>query len=203
MDYELALHHADETDRTWPRTEVGAIMQIAFDGKQFYGSYITGPTHNYLGLTLVPDLEADWSLEEKSRSGETRSLSPEDVREWISDGVAQGNAAVAANFGVARGEYVISDSVRPTVYAHIAKSMVAAAKRAIRLVLQTCLDVKAEPGVPIPSMIFLNIAKEAGHKSGDVADALEYCRSIGWIECGLGGAIILTDAGATQTGRFG
>lgn len=176
-------------------------MRIAFDGKQFRGSYVTGPTHNYLGLTLVLGADADWVLEEKAMAGEDRILNPSEVRVWVSDGVAQGNAEFAESFGIARGEYVISDSVAPAIYRHIAKTMVRAAHEATQLILQICLSANASAGEPIPASTFMELAKKEGHKSGDAVDALEYCRSVGWIEAGPGGSVVLTEAGAAKLSR--
>lgn len=100
-------------------------MRFRFDGEMFKGTHITGPTHNYLGLVVSTSPLDDWPLVEiNSHSNESRRLEMPEVRGWIIEGVRRANEALGANHGIARAEFVISDSHYPEIYKALAEKIV-------------------------------------------------------------------------------
>lgn len=107
-------------------------MVIHFDGDLIKAAYISGPTHNYLGLALYCSPAADdWPL--IAADADTQGNAPQQpasIRAAISDGLRRANAALATQYAVSRAEYLRSDSIQPEIYARLAEAIVRAADAA-------------------------------------------------------------------------
>ena len=109
-------------------------MRVSQDGDLYRGSHITGPTHNYLGLRV----EANVGVAEVTMLppvGGCRhhdGLAADEVREWISEGIARANSELGTDYGVSYAEVVENDSRRPEVYSELARRIIREAHGGIR-----------------------------------------------------------------------
>src|SRR5439155_10766729 len=83
-------------------------MRVSQDGDLYRGTHITGPTHNYLGLRLQPSsgIAAVTVLPPVGECRHHGGLAAEEVREWISGGVARANDELGTDYGVSYAEVV-------------------------------------------------------------------------------------------------
>ena len=101
-------------------------MRVSFEGDLYRGSHISGPTHNYLGLRLKPNRGVA-EVTVLPPAGECRhhdGLAADEVRQWISEGVARANDELGTDYGVSYAEVVENDSRRPEVYSELARRIV-------------------------------------------------------------------------------
>ena len=100
-------------------------MRFRFDGEMFKGTHITGPTHNYLGLVVSASPSDDWPLVEiNSHPNEPRRLEMREVRAWIAEGLRNANQTLGTRYGIARAEFVISDSHYPEIYRALTEKII-------------------------------------------------------------------------------
>jgi hypothetical protein len=107
-------------------------MKVSHDGDLYRGSHITGPTHNYLGLRLQPNggVAEVTVLPPVGECRHDDGLAANEVREWISEGVARANDELGTGYGVSYAEVVENDSRRPDVYSELARCIIKVAHSA-------------------------------------------------------------------------
>lgn len=107
-------------------------MRISQDGDLYRGHHITGPTHNYLGLRVQPSgsIAEVTVLPPVGECAHHEGLTGDEVRDWISEGVARANGELGTHYGVAYAEIVVNDSRRPEVYSELARRIVREAHNA-------------------------------------------------------------------------
>jgi hypothetical protein len=101
-------------------------MRVSQSGGLYRASHISGPAHNYLGMRLqetrgIADVTV---LPPTGGCCHDVSLAAQEVREWISDGVARANDELGTDYGIAYAEVVENDSRRPEVYSELARRII-------------------------------------------------------------------------------
>jgi len=106
-------------------------VQIIKDGDLYKGSYITGPTHNFLGLQLAEgDAPDDFEvIVLPARGGCTHGseLTPDVVQPWINAGIERANQSLGTTYHPVRAEIVANDTHSRGAYEILAMRIVCAA----------------------------------------------------------------------------
>ena len=101
-------------------------MQFRVDGQIFKATHISGPTHNYLGLSLAENGDTGSLVVEPLtlNSQEPVRLDVADIQDWVSKGVASANRDLATQYRLKRIEFVVSDSPRAEIYELLARRII-------------------------------------------------------------------------------
>ena len=100
-------------------------MYFVTDGVVFKAVKITGPTHNYLGLTFSSEPIAEIKIEALVLDEvEPAQLDSKEVCKWVKFGVEQANNDLFASYHVKEIQFVQSDSPPVEIYAELAKKIV-------------------------------------------------------------------------------
>lgn len=87
-------------------------------------TFVTGPRHNYLGLSFsLEELCPDSKLRLEAKvihADEPVALSEDAVKNMVLEGVERANLELRCNFKVSTIEYVVSDSGPELVYSELA-----------------------------------------------------------------------------------
>ena len=109
-------------------------MRVTKDGDFFWGSHISGPTHNLLKMRVLSPQKDRCEVRVLPPVGDCSHGDPinaEEARDWISEGVDRANNEVGTSYGVAEAEVIANDSRRPEVYAELARRIILAAHQEI------------------------------------------------------------------------
>jgi hypothetical protein len=102
-------------------------MTVIKTGNVYKATRITGPQHNFLGLTLsetsVPSMTIERLLVDASEA-EAETLDEQQLIDAVQRGVAEANKACGMHFHVERLQYVATDTPYPAVYSTLAKQIV-------------------------------------------------------------------------------
>ena len=108
-------------------------LQVIKSGNLYKASRVTGPAHNFLGLTLTSgDVAGDVHVQELSVSGAETPLSLLDsmhVVEKVLEGVSQANAELGTAYQVEGVQFVPTDSADLNAYVELAKRITHEAAR--------------------------------------------------------------------------
>jgi hypothetical protein len=100
-------------------------MQFYSDGQTFKVAYITGPTHNFLGLAFQSEFNDSVSIESLTvNSGEPVRLSIDDVQKAVMEGIDEANNDLGVNYCPSRIQFVASDSPPAGIYRMLAKRII-------------------------------------------------------------------------------
>ncbi|MFC5472450.1 hypothetical protein [Paraherbaspirillum soli] len=101
-------------------------MQFHTDGIIFKVVSITGPTHNYLGLSFAEKTEVVGVYVEPLmlNAEEPIRLEASDVQHWVMKGVEQANRELDANYKLKCVQFVASDTPPVEVYAQLARYII-------------------------------------------------------------------------------
>ena len=100
-------------------------MQFHTDGKVFKIVRITGPTHNYLGLSFSEDGVDHIDIESMplGEDGPAR-LSAVDVCKFVRLGIERANSELSSSYRLKKIQFVLSDSPPVEIYADLARHIV-------------------------------------------------------------------------------
>lgn len=99
-------------------------MQFSKDGEWYQAITITGPTHNLLALKLDESTSQEPLVERLSVSNEAPLIDADDVQKQVLAGVADANAQLGTQYGVAALRFVTTDTPSPIIYRSLAKVIV-------------------------------------------------------------------------------
>ena len=106
-------------------------MRVMKQGTVYKASRITGPQHNFLGLTLLSSPSSAMPTVETLHLGDASdavpALAEEEVIRQVLGGIAIANQACGTEFGVSVIQYVPTDTADNGVYVLLAKAIVEAA----------------------------------------------------------------------------
>ena len=90
------------------------------DGRFYYISYVTGPSHVRLGLEFATAPVRDVVIEKRPAVGECEHGQIEEtkLREAVLDGVASANAELSTDYVVSHIAYIENDSPSYALYTH-------------------------------------------------------------------------------------
>lgn len=101
-------------------------MQFQKVGNIFKIAYVSGPTHNFLGLEFCDQDGEEVVIESLIiNPKEPVILQPYSVRSAVMEGLAQANDELATQFYIRRIQYVVSDSPPVEIYANLARQIIA------------------------------------------------------------------------------
>jgi len=107
-------------------------MKVTKDGNVYKVARITGPKHNFLGLTLsgaeVPSLTVE-RLQVDDGGVYAGTLDEQQLVEAVRHGVTEANQQFGTHFYIAKLQYVVTDTPDPSVYSLLAQKIVEAAWR--------------------------------------------------------------------------
>jgi hypothetical protein len=107
-------------------------MKVTKDGNVYKVARITGPKHNFLGLTLsgaeVPSLTVE-RLQVDDGGIHAGTLDEQQLVAAVRGGVTEANQKFGAHFYIAKLQYVATDTPDPSVYSLLAQTIVEAAWR--------------------------------------------------------------------------
>jgi hypothetical protein len=107
-------------------------MRISRDGEIYRASRITGPHHNLLGLGLSAEASSKPQVERlgpRADDAGVDALDQEQVVAHALHGVAEANRRLGTRFGVARIQYLPTDTPPASAYAVLAARIVEEAAR--------------------------------------------------------------------------
>lgn len=102
-------------------------MTVVKVGEVYKAARITGPQHNFLGLTLSETAVLAVTVEclgIDNGSAESETLDAQKVLEVVQRGVTEANAKFGTRFRVARMQYVPTDTPELPAYALLAQHIV-------------------------------------------------------------------------------
>ena len=107
-------------------------MKVTKDGNVYKVARITGPKHNFLGLTLsgaeVPSLTVK-RLQVDDGGVYAGTLDEQQLVEAVRRGVTEANQKFGTHFYITKLQYVVTDTPDPSVYSLLAQKIVEAAWR--------------------------------------------------------------------------
>jgi hypothetical protein len=100
----------------------------------FRGTHVTGPTHNYLSMTVTTEAGTGdvIVLPPVGACRHHDGLQVAEVSDWIAEGVSKANSALGTNYRLVRAEVIENDSRLSHVYTELARRIVLAAHEAAR-----------------------------------------------------------------------
>jgi hypothetical protein len=101
-------------------------VQFHRDGDFHRVVHITGPTHNLLDLSFAPGSVNHIPVQRLQSDPPTgsRSLDDDQIRQAVLAGIAEANAALGADYHVARIRYVPQDTADPEIYSFLAGKII-------------------------------------------------------------------------------
>ncbi len=102
-------------------------MRVTVEDGMYKGFHITGPTHNYLGVTFGSSANQKFTIEVLPPKGGCNhgvGLTADEVRPWIEEGFRIAESEVGRTFQIERAEIVENDNRRPEVYRELARRIV-------------------------------------------------------------------------------
>jgi hypothetical protein len=105
------------------------LVRVSKEGDYFWGSHISGPTHNLLRMRVHPGHNSGLVrvLPPLGGCSHGEPLTADETREWINEGVDRANLELGTRYGIVEAEVVANDSRRPEVYAELARRIILAA----------------------------------------------------------------------------
>ena len=100
-------------------------MKLFFDGEIYRISRITGPKHNFLGISFgntITEIEVE-AVETKPDVSESR-LCEKKIVESVLNGINRKNIELKTDYKVKKIQYIVSDTPPENIYGQLAEEMI-------------------------------------------------------------------------------